>query len=124
MAEMIFPEQANHYGTLFGGNALCLMAKAAFAAATRKARGAVVMACSDRVDFAAPIRVGELLELRAKVVRVGCSSMSVAVVGEAEDMATGQRRAVLHGRFEMVAVDAAGRPRAIAGEILRKVETA
>ena len=27
--EMIFPEQANHYGTLFGGTALSLMGKAA-----------------------------------------------------------------------------------------------
>lgn len=37
MIEMIFPEQANHYGTLFGGNALALLAKAAFIAATRHA---------------------------------------------------------------------------------------
>lgn len=25
--EMVFPEQANHYGTLFGGHALSLMGK-------------------------------------------------------------------------------------------------
>ncbi|MGH6640064.1 MAG: hypothetical protein ACREXN_09810 [Polaromonas sp.] len=30
LVEMIFPEQANHYGTLFGGNALNLLSKAAF----------------------------------------------------------------------------------------------
>lgn len=124
IAEMIFPEQANHYGTLFGGNALSLMAKAAFVAATRQARGAVVMARSDRVDFATPIRVGELLELRAEVIRMGRSSMSVSVAGAAEDMATGQRRAVLQGRFEMVAVDRAGRPRAIAREMRKKEGTA
>ena len=35
--EMIFPEQANHYGTLFGGHALSLLGKAAFVAATRRA---------------------------------------------------------------------------------------
>ncbi|MFB2532055.1 acyl-CoA thioesterase [Paracoccus sp. p3-h83] len=117
MIEMIFPERANHYATLFGGNALALMAKAAFVAATRRAGGAVVMARSDRVDFATPIRVGEMLELRATVIRIGRSSMSVTVTGETEDMATGQRRAVLSGRFEMVAVDASGRPRAIATNI-------
>ena len=33
--EMVFPDQANHYGTLFGGHALSLMGKAAFVAATR-----------------------------------------------------------------------------------------
>lgn len=120
MVEMIFPEQANHYGTLFGGNALALMAKAAFVVAIRRARGAVVMARSDRVDFATPIRVGELLELRSEVIRVGRSSMSVSVAGVAEDLGTGARRAVLQGRFEMVAVDGAGRPRAIAEDIQRK----
>jgi len=41
--EMVFPEHANHYGTLFGGHALSLMGKAAFVAATRRARCAVVM---------------------------------------------------------------------------------
>ena len=123
LVEMIFPEQANHYGTLFGGNALALMAKAAFVAASRAARGAVVMARSDRVDFATPIKVGELLELRARVVRIGRSSMSVSVAGEAEEMGSGIRRGVLNGRFEMVAVDGAGRPRAIAEGIQRKEET-
>lgn len=46
--EMVFPDQANHYGTLFGGNALSLMGKAAFVAATRRARSAVVMASAPR----------------------------------------------------------------------------
>lgn len=115
MTEMIFPEQANHYGTLFGGNALALMAKAAFVAATRHARTSVVMARSDRIDFATPVRVGELLELSARVIRTGRSSMSVEVVGTAGALTDPARREVLRGRFEMVAVDDAGRPRPIAG---------
>ncbi|MCA1298602.1 acyl-CoA thioesterase [Stappia indica] len=124
LVEMIFPEQANHYGTLFGGNALSLMAKAAFVAATRRAGCAVVMARSDRVDFTTPVRVGELLELRAAVIRVGCSSMSVEVTAEAWDLDGSTRRDVLSGRFEMVAVDAAGRPRAIASTVQKEEETA
>ncbi|WP_158969831.1 acyl-CoA thioesterase [Chachezhania sediminis] len=121
--EMIFPEQANHYGTLFGGNALLLLAKAAFVAAVRRAGGAVVMARSDRVAFATPVRVGELLELHASVTRVGRSSMTVAVTGEAQDTGTGQRRRVLEGLFEMVAVDEAGRPRPIVKDVQSKEET-
>lgn len=114
MVEMIFPDQANHYGTLFGGNGLALMAKAAFVAATRQARSAVVMARSDRVDFATPVQVGELLELTAEITRTGRTSMTVAVVGVAEGLMTGARREVLRGRFEMVAVDGAGRSHPIA----------
>ena len=78
-AEMIFPEQANHYGTLFGGHALNLMGKAAFITATRWARQNVVMAASNKIEFHEPIRVGELVELIASITRVGRSSMTVAV---------------------------------------------
>lgn len=124
MVEMIFPEQANHYGTLFGGNALSLMARAAFVAAASRARGAVVMARSEQVDFTTPVRVGELLELRAEIIRIGRSSMSVAVTGVAEEMGTGDRRDALSGRFEMVAVDRSGRPRALNENASRKEETA
>jgi len=108
--EIVFPEQANHYGTLFGGNALSLMGKAAFVAATRRARCAVVMATSDKVQFHEPVHVGELVELTARVERVGRSSMTVVVEVVAETLATGSRRIAMQGSFEMVAVDAAGRP--------------
>ena len=108
--EVVFPEQANHYGTLFVGNALSLMGKAAFVAATRRARCAVVMATSDKVQFHEPVRIGELVELTAQVERVGRSSMTVAVEVVAETLATGSRRIAMQGSFEMVAVDAAGRP--------------
>ena len=91
--EMIFPEHANHYGTLFGGNALSLMGKAAFVAATRRARTAVVMASSDKIDFHMPVRVGEIVELDARVSRVGHSSMTVDVEVTAEILLSGERPA-------------------------------
>lgn len=111
--EMVFPEQANHYGTLFGGHALSLMGKAAFIAATRRARCAVVMATSDKIEFHEPVRVGELVELTATVARVGHSSMTVVVDVIAEALVTGRRCLAVRGSFEMVAVDEAGRPTAI-----------
>ncbi|KGJ10590.1 acyl-CoA thioesterase (plasmid) [Paracoccus versutus] len=117
MVEMIFPDAANHYGTLFGGNALALMAKAAFIAATRHAGGSVVMARSERVDFTTPIRVGEILDLTARVIRTGRSSMTVEVLGLAQATTGATERQALSGRFEMVAVDAHGRPLPIAQNI-------
>jgi acyl-CoA hydrolase len=108
--EMIFPEQANHYGTLFGGHALSLMGKAAFVAATRRARAPVVMAMSEKVEFHVPVRVGELVELTARVERVGRSSMTVTVDAVSEGLTSGTRCLAVRGSFEMVAVDAAGKP--------------
>lgn len=111
--EMVFPDQANHYGTLFGGNALSLMGKAAFVAATRRARRPVVMASAEKTEFHVPVRVGEIVELTARVTRVGRSSMTVVVEMIAEALLSGERRLAVRGAFEMVAVDAAGRPVAV-----------
>ncbi len=109
-SEMVFPDQANHYGALFAGAGLALLSKAAFIAASRRARRNVVMARSEATDFHTPVRVGELLDMVARVVRVGRTSLTVEVEGVAETLLTGARRPALHGRFEMVAVDADGRP--------------
>jgi acyl-CoA hydrolase len=111
--DIVFPSQANHYGTLFGGTALNLMGKAAVIAAARRAGANVVMAASDRVDFFQPIPVGQLVELCANVERVGRSSMTVRVEVISETIKTGGRELAMRGRFEMVAVDDDGRPVAI-----------
>ncbi len=108
--EFVFPHHANHYGTLFGGNALKLLGKAAFVAATRYARCAVVMGRTERTEFHAPVRVGEMLDIKAHVTRIGRTSLTVAVEAFAEDIASGTQRPALSSRFEMVAVDAGGRP--------------
>lgn len=112
--EMVFPEQANHYGTLFGGEALALMDKAAFIAATRYCRRTVVTASSERCDFHAPVRQGELAELVATVVSTGRTSMTVEVELTREVLLTGERRLATRGRFVMVALDEHGRPTPLA----------
>ncbi|RYY32703.1 MAG: acyl-CoA thioesterase, partial [Sphingomonadales bacterium] len=92
LAEMVFPSQSNHYGTLYGGDALKMMGKAAFIAATRHARTVMVMAASDRVDFVSPIRQGEMVELAARVAMTGRSSVRVDVELWAENLLSGERR--------------------------------
>ena len=113
-AEIVFPEQANHYGTLFGGTALNLMSKAAAIAAARRAGGSVVMARADRVDFHLPVLVGQLGDRVARVERVGRSSMTVRVEVISETLGKGDCKVAMRGSFEMVAVDENGRPQPIA----------
>lgn len=115
-AEIVFPEQANHYGTLFGGTALNLMSKAAAIAAARRAGASVVMARSDRVDFHMPVLVGQLVELIARVERVGRTSMTVKVEVVAETLGKSDRKVAMRGSFEMVAVDEYGRPQPVAAQ--------
>jgi len=108
--EIVFPDHANHLGTLFGGQALAWMDKAAFVAATRFSRRTVVTARSEQVDFHVPVRQGQLVELVATVETVGRSAMQVVVELHAEDASAGSRRLCTRGRFTMVAVDGEGRP--------------
>lgn len=110
MIEMVFPDQTNHYGTLFGGHALRLMDKAAFVAASRYSRRTVVTACSERIDFKRPVHHGNLVELNASVVATGRSSMTVAVSLFAEDLLSGDRQLCAEGRFVLVALDEEGKP--------------
>ena len=110
MIEMVFPDQTNHYGTLFGGHALRLMDKAAFVAASRYSRPTVVTACSERVDFKNAVHHGNLVELLARVVGTGNSSTTVLVELFAEDLLSGDRRLCAQGKFVLVALDENGRP--------------
>lgn len=113
MVDMVFPLQTNHYGTLFGGDALRMLGKAAFIAATRHARAVMVMAASERIDFRSPVNEGEMVELTARIEATGRSSVRVAVELIAENLLTGNRRPAASAQFIMVAVDRAGLPQAI-----------
>jgi len=108
--EIVFPSQASHYGGLFGGDALKMMGKAAFVTATRRARAVMVMAASRQVDFAAPIKVGAMVELRSRVKAVGRTSLTSEVELWGEDLLTGERTRSAVSEFVFVAVDAQGRP--------------
>ena len=112
MRELVLPALANHHGTLFAGQGLQLMAKTAFLAARSLAQREVVMAGVTGIDFLAPVPVGHEIVLRGWVSRIGRSSMTVCVTGLA-DVPGVPAEEVLKGVFEMVAVDAAGRPAAI-----------
>ena len=113
MVEMVFPDQTNHYGTLFGGHVLSLMDKAAFVAASRYARSHVVTACSERVDFHTAVELGQLIELTARVVKTGRTSMTVEVVLMSENLISGERKLCTRGRFVLVALDAQRQPLAV-----------
>jgi len=116
LAELIMPNQTNHYGTLFGGHALGLMDHAGWIAATRCAHRTMVTVASDRVEFKVPVRAGQLVELVARVTRIGRTSVTVAVDMFAEEVATGERRLATSGSFVFVAVDEDGNPTPVAPE--------
>ena len=87
------------------------MDEAAAVAAIRYARGSVVTAHVDAVDFRDSVPIGAFLEASARVIAVGRTSMMVEVILESEDRHTAERTITTTGRFVFVAIDADGHPR-------------
>lgn len=110
MSDVVFADQANAYGTMFGGEAMAAMSKSAFIAATRYCRLPTVLASSRKMDFKHPIKVGSILELASKVIQSGRSSVVVATELWSEDLMSGERLMSAKGEFTMVAVDESGNP--------------
>jgi len=108
LIDMVFPGDTNHHGTLFGGVALAHMDKVAFLAATRHGRSPFVTAASEKIDFANPALIGDIVEVTGRVARVGNSSLDVEVELMAESPVSGERRLCTRGRFTLVAVKGPG----------------
>jgi acyl-CoA hydrolase len=78
MTELVMPGDSNHLGTCFGGKIMSWIDLVAAIAANRLV-GTVVTASVDSIEFKRPIRVGDVLTLKASVNRVWNTSLEVGV---------------------------------------------
>jgi len=108
--ELVFPGDLNARGTMFGGRVVAMMDKAAGMCAARWANRLVVTASIDAIQFEAPIEQGQMIEAAARVLYVGRTSCVVRVVVTAQDLESGARVRCCAGYFNMVGLDADGRP--------------
>ncbi len=105
---LMMPRDTNHQGTIFGGIVLAHIDQAGYVEARRHGLHRWVTASVDRVDFKAPVLVGEIVEFRTRTIRIGRSSVTVQVVVDAERM-DGAWTRVTEAQLTMVAVNAEGR---------------
>ncbi|MEO0511961.1 MAG: acyl-CoA thioesterase [Planctomycetota bacterium] len=110
------PKDTNHYGTIFGGVILSAIDQAGFVHAQTHARCRWVTAAVDRVDFRAPVQVGDTVECYATTARLGTTSVTLAVDVEVERCHDGCRETVTRAELTMVAVDEQGMPRPFRSE--------
>ena len=108
--DIVFPHHANTMGTLFGGRALELLDINAAIACYRFAHRAVVTASTEPIDFRVPVHVGEIVEVRSRVVWAGRTSMIVRGELVGENPRSGERRLATVGHISFVALDEDGRP--------------
>ncbi len=110
VARLMVPTEANFSGNVFGGALLAEVDRAAYISATRHSQRTCVTASFDRVDFLAPVHVGEVVDFDARVTCVGRTSMEVWVTIRAQPALGGERRLVGNAFVTMVAVDESGKP--------------
>jgi acyl-CoA hydrolase len=107
-AEIIFPGDANPFGNLFGGRLLQFIDLVGALAATRHARGTPVTVSMDHLDFVAPVKVGDILILKASVNRAFNTSMEVGVKAMVENVATQTHHHVASAYLTFIALDQRG----------------
>ncbi len=122
MVEVVLPQDANVLGNILGGRVMHLVDIAAAIAAHRHSHSHVVTASVDHVDFRNPIRVGELIILKARVNRAFHTSMEVGVKVFSENVLTGERKHTTTAYVTFVAIDEAGRPKPVPPLIVETAE--
>ena len=86
ITELMIPAYANFGGKIHGGLLLSLMDKVAYACATKHSELYCVTVAVENVNFLAPVEVGELVHMMARVNYTGNSSMVVGIRVTAENV--------------------------------------
>ncbi|MFD1677460.1 acyl-CoA thioesterase [Alicyclobacillus fodiniaquatilis] len=109
-ASHVLPPDTNNHNTLFGGKLMAHIDDVAALAAMKHARGPVVTASTDSVDFLQPIKVDYEVSLEAFVTWTHNTSMEVFVKIVAEELNTGTRAVCATSFLTFVAIGPNGRP--------------
>jgi acyl-CoA hydrolase len=108
MTEVVLPNDANPLGFVLGGTVMHLIDMAGAIACHRHTRSLLVTAAVDGLQFLNPIKIGDLIILRAWVTAVFTTSLEVEVEVYSEEILTGQRRLTSRAYLTFVAIDRAG----------------
>jgi len=113
MTELVLPQHGNVLGSAFGGTVLAWIDVCGAIAAQRHCHRVAVTAAIDEVNFLAPITVGDVVVLSARVNAAFRTSMEVEVEVKVEDASTGHRRRCVDAFMTFVAVGEDRKPCAV-----------
>lgn len=107
---VLMPKDTNGHGTIFGGVIMSHLDIAGAVEARKHTTRKVVTAAIDKVDFIAPVHVGDLVSFYTETVEMGRRSVKVAIEVEAERSDGSGTVCVTKARAVYVAVDERGKP--------------
>src|SRR5690349_8028083 len=122
MVQVVLPNDANPLGFILGGTVMHLIDIAGAIACHRHTRSLLVTAAVDGLQFLHPIKVGDLIILRAKVTAAWTTSLEVEVEVFSEETTTGVRRLTSRAFLTFVAISRDGQRVQIPGLLVETDE--
>jgi acyl-CoA hydrolase len=122
MVQVVLPNDANPLGFILGGTVMHLIDIAGAIACHRHTRSLLVTAAVDGLQFLHPIKVGDLIILRARVTAAWTTSLEVEVEVFSEETTTGIRRLTSRAFLTFVAISRDGQRVQIPGLIVETEE--
>ncbi|HYE55820.1 MAG TPA: acyl-CoA thioesterase, partial [Chitinophagaceae bacterium] len=113
MTELVLPNDTNVFGNLMGGRLMYWMDIAAALSAGKHCNAPVVTASVDNISFEAPIRLGNVVHIEARVSRAFNTSMEVHLNVWGEDLTQQYRYKSNEAYYTFVALDPNRKPRPV-----------
>lgn len=111
---LAMPKDTNANGDIFGGWLVSQMDLAAGIMSKQACKGRSVTVAIEKVTFLLPVSVGDTVSCYCSVVKKGRTSIHIAVeVWTWHELTSHDGAKVAEGTFVFVAIDDAGKPRAL-----------
>jgi acyl-CoA hydrolase len=109
MVQVVLPNDANPLGFILGGTVMHLIDIAGAIACHRHTRSLLVTAAVDGLQFLHPIKVGDLIILKARVTCTFTTSLETRVDVYSEEILTGTRQMTSRAYLTFVAISQDGK---------------
>ena len=110
MTEIVLPNDTNSLNNLMGGRLLHWMDIASAIAAQKHSNSIVVTASVDSVSFKEPIKLGDVVNIKAWITRTFNTSMEVFTEVWAENIPKGRKIKSNDAYYTFVALDSENKP--------------
>jgi acyl-CoA hydrolase len=122
MTELVMPQHTNALHTAFGGVIMSWIDVCCSIAAKRHCGRVSVTARIEAIEFRAPIKVGDVVRLTARLNAAFTSSMEIGVRVEREHAETGERALCADARATFVNLSEDGKPEPVPPLLLETEE--
>ena len=120
--QVVLPNDSNPLGFMLGGSVMHLIDITGAIACHRHTNTLALTAAVDGLEFVHPIRMGDMVILKARVTATFRTSLEVEVEVFSEEIVTGRRLRTSRAYLTFVSIDGQGRPQPVPPLLLETVE--